>query len=93
MTEELAEASSKQKGAGQEDPSKGEDLESEPRDVKVPKVASSSIQEEVTQSDTPDVPMRECEKKKVTTCLTRHIFFFLVQLYQLTESKIDLTLS
>jgi hypothetical protein len=70
MTDQLAEASSKHKEAAQENPSKGEDLEPESRDVKIPKV-SSSIHEEVTQSDTPDVPLRECEKKKVKGVLNR----------------------
>lgn len=73
MAEDLAEASRRQKEAGWErDASKNDDdLELENRDVKVPKASSPSPstikleEEEVTQSDTPDVPMRECEKKKV----------------------------
>ncbi|KAG0245759.1 hypothetical protein B0O80DRAFT_402936 [Mortierella sp. GBAus27b] len=70
MAEDIAEATRRQKEAGQEaDPSKADDnveVESkeEPK-APSPTAVVQETMEEVTQSDTPDVPMRPCEKKKI----------------------------
>ncbi|KAF9979529.1 tRNA-dihydrouridine(47) synthase [NAD(P)(+)]-like protein, partial [Modicella reniformis] len=63
MAHELAQAS-RQKGTTEQDPSKSDELDLEGRELKIPK-SPTVHEEEVTHSDTPDVPLRACEKKKM----------------------------
>lgn len=60
MAEDMAE--NKPAGSNVADPAESSEMDN--REIKAAK--PSIVKDEATQEDTPDVPLRQCEKKKVT---------------------------
>lgn len=58
-------AESKPAGSNDADPAESSEMDN--REIKAAK--PTIIRDEATQEDTPDVPLRQCEKKKVTIIL------------------------
>ncbi|KAI7817494.1 tRNA-dihydrouridine(47) synthase [NAD(P)(+)]-like protein [Gamsiella multidivaricata] len=65
MATEMAQTANQKKELGLPEPTprKSGHIELEDRDVKTPR--TTTVREEVTHIDTPDVPLRSCEKKKI----------------------------